>query len=382
MILSPISSWALESWQIASKSEIINYGQEIKIDIVKLQESASWPLTFKIKLSGNGNSEVIELLQVDYSANSTILRSYAGSASKNYAGIVRAELVDKSSNRIVMIAPREDSGAMQAIETSDPENPTIIIQKSSGDMNTKLVIANPDNEPAFSANEPMYFVMGKNSEQGTDSRFQLSFKYRPFDPEGSIAGFLPPLSNLYFAYTQTTLWDIGEKSGPFRDTSYRPSLFYRWIGNGRSVYPDEWRIGAEHESNGQSGQDSRSLNTIYLRPRWNFDFTHGQRLSFYPKLQLYLNKQENPDIQRYRGFVDWHLRYGREDGLVFAGLYRIGTRNNSSSQLDISYPLSDRIFARTGAFLHLQILSGYGETLLDYDKKNDPQVRIGLSIAR
>ena len=80
--------------------------------------------------------------------------------------------------------------------------------------------------------------------------------------------------------------------------------------------------------------------------------------------------------------MDWHLRYGREDGLVFAGLYRIGTGSNSSSQLDISYPISDRIFARTGAFLHLQILSGYGETLLDYDKKNDTQVRIGLSIAR
>jgi outer membrane phospholipase A len=80
--------------------------------------------------------------------------------------------------------------------------------------------------------------------------------------------------------------------------------------------------------------------------------------------------------------VDWQLRYGREDGLVFGGLYRLGTGNKSSGQLDISYPISDRIFARTGAFLHLQLLSGYGETLLDYDKKNDTLVRIGVSIAR
>lgn len=380
--LSPNSGWAIENWQIASKSEIINFGQKIRIEIVKLQESASWPSKFKLKLSGNGNDEEIELFQVGFSANAPLHRPYAGYASKNYAGIVRAELVDKSSNRIVMLAPREDAGAMQAIETLDPDNPTIVIHNSSDDIDAKLIIANPDNEPALSANESMYIVMGKNSEKGTDSRFQLSFKYRPFDPEGSIAGFLPPLSNLYFAYTQTTLWDIGEKSGPFQDTSYRPSMFYRWVGSGRNFIPDEWRLGAEHESNGQSGAESRSLNTLYIRPRWNFDLENGQRLSFYPKLQYFTNKEENADIHRYRGFVDWQLRYGREDGLVFGGLYRLGTGNKSSGQLDISYPISDRIFARTGAFLHLQLLSGYGETLLDYDKKNDTLIRIGFSIAR
>jgi outer membrane phospholipase A len=281
-----------------------------------------------------------------------------------------------------MIAPREDAGAMQAIETADPNKTIINIESSSNNSAAKVVIANPDNEPALSANEPMYFIMGKNSEHGTDARFQLSFKYRPFDPEGSIAGFVPLLSNVYFAYTQTTLWDIGEKSGPFRDTSYRPSLFYRWVGSGRGVLPDEWRVGAEHESNGQPGISSRSLNTTFIRPTWNFDMTNGQRLSFYPKFQYYLNKEENSDIQRYRGYVDWQLRYGREDGLVLGGLYRLGTGGYSAGQLDLSYPISDRIFARTGAFLHFQLLSGYGETLLDFDKKNDTQIRLGLSIAR
>lgn len=373
---------AVEQWQIASKSEFINFGQKIRVDIVKLEESNNWPATFKMKLSGNGNSEEIELTPTNSSASSSLYQSYVGYATKNYVGIVRAELADKSSNRLVMLAPREDAGAMQAIETADPNNATINIESSSNNSAAKVVIANPDNEPALSANEPMYFIMEENSEHDTDARFQLSFKYRPFDPEGSIAGFVPLLSNVYFAYTQTTLWDIGEKSGPFRDTSYRPSLFYRWVGSGRGVLPDEWRVGAEHESNGQPGISSRSLNTTFIRPTWNFDMANGRRLSFYPKLQYYLNKEENSDIQRYRGYVDWQLRYGREDGLVLGGLYRLGTGGYSSSQLDVSYPVSDRIFARTGAFVHLQLLSGYGETLLDFDKKSDTQVRIGLSIAR
>jgi phospholipase A1/A2 len=381
-LLLPTFGWTAEQWLIASKSETINFGQKIKFDIVKLEQSIDWPASFKMKLSGSGSSEEIELTPVKSSATSALHRTYIGVASKDYVGIVRAELADQSSNRLVMLAPREDAGAMQVIEISDVNSSTINIESSSNNSAAMVVIANPDNEPALSANEPMYFLMGKNSEHGMDSRFQLSFKYRPFDPEGTVAGFVPLLSNLYFAYTQTTLWDIGSPSSPFRDTSYRPSVFYRWVGSGRNLMPDEWRFGAEHESNGQSEPVSRSLNTLFVRPTWNFDIADGRRLSFSPKIQDYLDKSGNSDIQRYRGYVDWQLRYGREDGLIVDGLYRLGTAGYSSGQLDVSYPFSNRIFARTGAFVHLQLLSGYGETLLDFNKKGDTQIRLGLSIAR
>ncbi len=382
MCMLPAYVSAAEQWQIASKSEAINFGQKITIDIVKLDDAIDWPATFKMKLSGAGNSEEIELSPAKLSNINALHRAYIGVASKKYVGIVRAELVGLSSNRLVLLAPSDDAGSMQVAEAEAVTSEVVHNDSASKNNSTVVVIANPEDEPALSANEPMYFIMGKNTEHGTDSRFQLSFKYRPFDPEGSIAGFVPLLSNLYFAYTQTTLWDIGEKSGPFRDTSYRPSLFYRWAGSGRNFLPDEWRVGAEHESNGQPGISSRSLNTMYIRPTWNFDMGNSRRLTFYPKFQHYLNKEENSDIQRYRGYVDWQLRYGREDGLVLGGLYRLGTGGYSSSQLDVSYPISDRIFARTGAFVHLQLLSGYGETLLDFNNKSDTQIRLGLSIAR
>ena len=60
---------------------------------------------------------------------------------------------------------------------------------------------------------------------------------------------MPVFSQLYFAYTQTTLWDLGTDYGSFRDSSYRPSLFYQWIGSANYM-PSQWRVGAEHESNG------------------------------------------------------------------------------------------------------------------------------------
>jgi phospholipase A1/A2 len=373
---------AAEQWQIASKNEAINFGQKITINIVKLDAATDWPASFKMKLSGNGTSEEIDLTPAKFSTENALSRAYKGAASKKYVGIVRAELVGLSSNRLVLLAPSDDAGSIQVAEAANATGEAAHKDGTSKNNSTMFVIANPYDEPALSANEPVYFIMGKNSAQGTDARFQLSFKYRPFDPEGSIAGFMPLLSNLYFAYTQTTLWDIGEKSGPFRDTSYRPSLFYKWAGSGRNFLPDEWRVGAEHESNGQPEISSRSLNTIFIRPTWNFEMSNSRRLSFFPKFQHYLDKEENSDIQRYRGYIDWQLRYGREDGLILGGLYRLGTGGYSAAQLDVSYPISDRIFSRTGAFLHLQLLSGYGETLLDFDKKNDTQLRIGLSIAR
>ncbi len=109
---------------------------------------------------------------------------------------------------------------------------------------------------------------------------------------------------------------------------------------------------------------------------------HSRRLTFAPKIYHYLDKHENRDIQRYRGYVDWNLRYGREDGLMWRGLYRQGTGGYASGQLDVSYPISERIFARTGSFVHLQVFSGYGETLLEYDRDRETQVRLGISIAR
>jgi phospholipase A1 len=379
--LVPICVLAAEQWQIASKSEYVNFGQKISVNFVKLDETAVWPATFNLKIAGNGVSEVVELSPASISEVNNLSRTFNGLTTKKYIGILRAELVDQNSNRLLLLAPSDDASTSQLVEVinNNDKNIAEIPSKKSGVI---VVIAKPEDEPALSANDPIYFLLGKNSEHGTDSRFQLSFKYRPFDPEGSIAEFLPLLSNLYLAYTQTTLWDIGNQSSPFRDTSYRPSIYYRWVGSGRNFLPNEWRFGAEHESNGQGEPVSRSLNTVFVRPSWSFDLPYARLLTFSPKIQDYLDKSGNSDIQRYRGYVDWQFRFGREDGLVLGALYRLGTAGYSSGQLDVSYPISDRIFARTGAFVHMQFLSGYGETLLDFNKKSNTLIRIGFSIAR
>lgn len=384
--LPALPVWAAAPWLIASQSEVIDFAQNIAFDLVKPADVRLWPETLTIKLSSEARSEEIELIAAP-AAETAVSRRYLGISRKSHVGMVRAELATLSSNRLLMLATATPTTATPAMAAAAPElSETVAIESAAAEQRPNsgatVMIANPAIEPTISSNEPIYFVLGNNDKTGSDARFQISFKYRPFDPESSVATFMPVFSKLYFAYTQTTVWDLGTDSGPFRDTSYRPSVFYQWTGSGADYMPSQWRVGAEHESNGQSGLQSRSLNTVFVQPSWNFDLANGKRFTFFPRIYQYLDKGENPDIQQYRGYVDWKMRYGREDGLIFSALYRQGTGGYSAAQLDLSHAISDRIFGRTGSFVQLQLLSGYGETLLDFNKKNDTQLRIGLSIAR
>ncbi|MCB5184302.1 phospholipase A [Methylobacillus gramineus] len=368
---------ANEAWLIVPQTESVNIGQKLSLQVIKPQAAGSWPAILHLKLSGPTASEVIEVTLEDTAESSYPGRVYSGAPGQDFVGLVRAELVDQSSNRVLLLSSNDDdTGPVLAVKESPDATP------SSNVAAPQVLIAKPEDEPAISPNESTYFLVGSSHDQGADARFQISFKYRPFEPQGSVAQFAPFLSNLYFAYTQTTLWDIGGDSSPFRDTSYRPSLFYRWAGESRGIFPDEWRVGVEHESNGQGGVDSRSLNIAYVRPSWYLDLANGKRLTLFPKIYGYIEKDDNPDIQKYRGYVDWQVRYGRDDGLMINGLYRQGNAGYATGQIDVSYPLSDRILSRMGTFAHLQLFSGYGETLLDYNRDRDTQIRLGISISR
>lgn len=236
---------------------------------------------------------------------------------------------------------------------------------------------------ALSVYEPMYFIVG--GDEGFNAKFQISLRFRMFDDQGPLAQRLPWIDDLYLSYSQTSLWDLNELSSPFRDTSYRPRLFYshddllRFDG-GRV------RLGLEagfgHESNGRDGAESRSTNMLYVRPRLLAG--DPERLRFYiaPMVHNYFAYGENPDLPDYRGYVEVQVGGGSKGGLNFWTSLRKGRRSSFGSiELNFTYPLAKLSGGDLNGWLMLQYFNGYGESLLDYNVKRDSQLRIGLAVA-
>ncbi len=234
----------------------------------------------------------------------------------------------------------------------------------------------------FSTFEPIYFADGKNGDNL--AKFQFSFKYRlhlPDDPRSR--GFL---DNLYFGYTQTAIWNLSAESVPFRDISFQPQLFYYVEDTGwKSALFTRMGVaaGIGHESNGKSGDESRSINIAFVRPTWDFGDLNGNHLTLSPKFYYYLSKAGNEDIADYRGYVDFLVKYGSPDGWQLATTLRKGSKHwYGSVESQLTYPLAKLIGSAWGGYLFVSYFNGYGEDILDYNQRHHWIARIGYSIAR
>jgi phospholipase A1/A2 len=229
------------------------------------------------------------------------------------------------------------------------------------------------------AHEPIYIIGGGSPE--TDVRLQLSFKVRLY-------------RDLYLGYTQNSHWDISGPSAPFRDTTYNPSVFWHQpILNARAPGDDPKTLepyslyaaaGIEHASNGKDATASRSMDTIFLRGIGSYSLSERAELRVTTKVFHYLQTSgNNSDIRRYRSGLD--LEYGYFDKKTF-GLgvtHRFGRSNRGSTQLDATYAMCElSLFKSWPGYFHIQVFSGYGETLIDYNVKKSTQVRFGYMIER
>lgn len=275
-----------------------------------------------------------------------------------------------------------------AIAPADMAKPAATLQSAPVRRNAEALPANVPSErdterftSAFSPYEPNYFAAGPNG--GGNAKFQVSLKFRLFNENTTT----PFLERLYFAYSQTSLWAIGQSSAPFYDSAYRPSFFF--LDDEVSQWPFRetsklgFQAGLEHESNGKDGAASRSMNIAFVRPTLTFPFGDSYFVSVSPKIYGYLEKADNPDMPYYRGYSDLLVKVGKSDGIQLATTLRKGTGQGPYSvELDLSLPLDIATLGNFGGYLHLQYFNGYGESLLDYNRRVQPQLRIGLMITR
>lgn len=233
--------------------------------------------------------------------------------------------------------------------------------------------------PNLSAYEPIYAVYGPGTD--SDARLQISFKYQLFgDARDTDRRWI---DGIHFAFTQRLYWNLGQESSPFRNVDYLPELFYLVPAK-----PVSGRIslggqaGFRHESNGRGGLDSRSYNTVYLQPSASLP-VGSLKLTVSPRVWLYAGSlEDNPDIRRYRGNTGLTLEIGQDDGwrLTTQSRLNFGSGKGAVDAL-VSYPL-DRLIARNlKLYVFGQGFVGYGENLLDYDRRQT-RLRIGIGLVR
>lgn len=232
---------------------------------------------------------------------------------------------------------------------------------------------------AISTYEPSYFVIG--SEPQSNARFQISFKYRLFNPKNAIDTGIH--NDFYLGYTQRSLWDLSSSSMPFIDTTYNPSFFWHreklWQKERQDFYLG-LNTGIEHASNGKSGEASRSLNDLYIQPELNYTFDGGSTLSFMPRIKKYVGvSNDNADYKAYMGHIDWKLRWQQDHGLSITAKHQRGKQSRKTYQVDASWPLK-RTPLNMNGYLYAQYYKGYGETLLHYNRNAQSQVRFGIAI--
>jgi phospholipase A1 len=242
------------------------------------------------------------------------------------------------------------------------------------------------------AHKVNYFSLNRwPGNSNAQVKFQISMKFRVLAPDLYVLKY--NLFPAYFAYTQKSLWNIGQKSGPFEESNYNPEFFLDYPVNaaiiGRLKLRNIVISPIEHESNGLAGPQSRSWNRQYVLIKFGFESKEklevtnsflSDKALLYVKLWHASGYYDQDAYLRSIGSSDTFLDYmGKgETGLSVRNfLWRGSLRDH---QLDIKTPIFRdkrknsyefefrQQLPNTNFALYLQYWYGYGETLLRFDQ--------------
>ena len=253
-----------------------------------------------------------------------------------------------------------------SIDDVQPHRPTyILLGKWTNHANT---------EPSSPA--PGHTVPAPIPWNDDELSFQLSFKSELVSRHEFDHRFLGLASTrLWFAYTQQSFWQVYNPrlSRPFRETNYEPELILTF-GTGNPE--DGWKLlnlGAVHQSNGRSLPQSRSWNRLYAQGGWEWGRLSVLGRAWW-RIPESAEKDDNPDIQDYLGHGDAVLRWGFDNDKSMSLLLR---RSFSTGRGFVQLDWTSRKLVGA-ARVYIQATSGYGESLIDY---NFRQNTIGFGFA-
>lgn len=206
-----------------------------------------------------------------------------------------------------------------------------------------------------------------------ESKFQISLKTK------LARNVLVDGGSLWAGYTQTSRWQVynSERSRPFRESDYEPELIYTAPIHLSLAGVDGRMVGLSltHQSNGRDDPQSRSWNRVIgIVGLESGDWTFMVRP--WLRIREKADKDNNSDILDYvgRGEVVGVRKLGNQQiAVTLRHSLRLGHESHGSVTVDWAFPLYGYLKG------HVQLFSGYGESLIDYNHHTNA-VGLGISL--
>ena len=265
----------------------------------------------------------------------------------------------------------------------DEDEATKIETADGSALSRRLVLekSQSNNPFAFLPHRPNYFIFSNNTASYNEAPFDAAdsdreYDFQPWESKFQISLKLPVVRGLFndradafIAYTNRSFWQMfnNDNSQAFRDSNHEPEAWLSFA-NDTELFGFKnslINVGFNHQSNGQSGELSRSWNRIFAE----FVVEKGD---FYFAVRPWYRVPErdsaddNPDIEKYLGNFDFTSVYKYGDH-SFDLMIRNNLRsdNKGATQLGWSFPLYKNFRG------YVQWFNGYGESMIDYDHRTN-----------
>lgn len=292
----------------------------------------------------------------------------------------------------------ENKARTQEIEAPASENITPTPEKNNSGLQERLAIEALNRSSRFMLTPhkrnyilPLSYKHDPNPEPyiDNDSRL-LDLKHAEAEFQLSVKillreGIFDDNGHLYLGYTNRVFWQVynRDSSAPFRETNHQPELILS--------FDNDWEIFGfrnvlnegiiNHQSNGQSGNLSRSwnrlmFNTVFEKDNLVVAFTPWYRLPESEKKTADdARGDDNPDIEKFMGSFELSSAYKRNND-IYSILLRNNLRSENKGAIELgwSFPISSRSQNLRG---YVKYFNGYGHSLIDY---NDHTQMLGLGV--
>lgn len=220
-----------------------------------------------------------------------------------------------------------------------------------------------------------------------ETRIQLSVRTKM--AEGLLTqGHEILRDSIWFGYTQLSNWQLfsGDLSRPFRTTDHEPEVTY--------IYPTDaqlmggWRLRYSglsliHQSNGQPLPLSRSWNRTALMVGIEKGNEYRIQARLWKRLKEDAAGDDNPDISDKVGRAEiagyWNVNTDNTLGATLR--HSLSSSNGGSLRFEWLKSLGETSTAggRNGLRFHTQLFTGYGDSLVDYNRRRTV-LSVGLSL--